>query len=364
MCRVELLISFYIGSACAPSAAQFVHYRREPVESDAKFPKDEIRKIVQHIGLHTNSKYLLLNCIDMGAKKKTRYLSLKPGGRLIKPQIKPRDEGTPWEFTSTSDGEHFTLSSNDESGNTWYFALSPKCAPDSDPHHAAVFGFEAAPNGAKDEFQIYHHHPTRQLYLTMSSNGKDITLSESNKASRWQVVPHDPQSGTHGIECHLYINSYERNDPIFCQDSEGSLTKITKEVQYATGFDKSIETTDLCGWEKAKESTHSASIGASIGAVFNLFSIAFNADYSYSKTTSKSQFQEKQTVKGLLKHESKQETTTYEIAPGEEIYQKVLVVELYRAWSVKETKETKEPFFIEKSSSIDNRTATIVIRKV
>jgi len=304
--------------------------------------------------------YLLVNCIDAGAAKK-KYLSLKPGGRLTKPQIRPRGEGTPWEFISTSDGKHFTLRSRDESGNIWYF--SPKCAPDKDPDHAALFGFQEAPTGGKDEFQVCHRDPMlgQKLYLIMSSDGKNITLSESGESSRWQIVPHNPRSGTHGIECHLYINNYERNDPIFCQDAEGSKTKIKKEVQYKIGFDKSLETTDLCGWEKTKQSTHSAGIGASIGAAFNLFSVAFDAHYDYSTTSSTSLSRQKQTVKGLVKQEATQETTTYEIAPGEEIYQKVLVVELYRAWSVK---ETGQPFFIEKSTSIDNRTATIVIRKV
>ena len=93
----------------------------------------------------------------------------------------------------------------------------------------------------------------------------------------------------------------------------------------------------------------------------NLFTVAFDVHYEYSKTVGKTRTQQKQTVKGLVKQEATQETTMYEIAPGEEIYQKVLVVELYQVWSVK---ERGQPFFIEKSISIDNRTATIVIRKV
>ena len=122
-----------------------------------------------------------------------------------------------------------------------------------------------------------------------------------------------------------------------------------------------METTDLLGWDRTEESTHSGGIGASIGAVINLFTVAFDVHYEYSKTVGKTGTQQKQTVKGLVKQEATQETTMYEIAPGEEIYQKVLVVELYQVWSVK---ERGQPFFIEKSISIDNHTATIVIRIV
>ena len=360
---IVIIIIFNLGKGV--TAGQLLHYHHEPVEPvepvepDAKFPDLEDKKmIVQHAGLHANYSYLLLaSCTYEGAAT-IRYLSFKPR-RLFKPLIKPQNEDkcTPWEFTSPSSDGNFTLHSQDQSG-TWYFALSQGAVyPDKDSRHAALLGFQPVPNGDSNEFQVYHHDQERnkKVYLIMNSDGKSITLSESSEASRWQVVPHDPKTGTHGVECHLYRNVYDK-DHIHYSNPGVAVALCRREVAF--GFDENIQLTDLCGWEKTRQSTHG--VDGTIGAAFDLISIGLKANYKYSTTSGTTETRQHKVVEGLCNRQSAKHALEFNVEPGHEVYQILVVADLYRVWQVK---ETGQPFFIEKERSIENRTTATGVRK-